>query len=114
VTAAAGALPQEKEAMPVTEKDVRNALKTVKDPELHLDLVVLGLVYDIDVAEDGAVHIVISLTSPGCPVAGQILEDARTAALGVEGVEKVEVELTFDPPWTPERISPLIRSSLGI
>ena len=48
------------------------------------------------------------------PVAGQILEDARTAALGVEGVEKVEVELTFDPPWTPERISPLIRSSLGI
>ena len=92
--------------MPVTERDVRNALKTVKDPELNLDLVVLGLVYDIDVAEDGAVHVVISLTSPGCPVAGQILEDARTAALGVEGVEKVEVELTFDPPWTPERISP--------
>ena len=100
--------------MSVTEKDVRNALKTVKDPELHLDLVVLGLVYDIDVAEDGAVHVVISLTSPGCPVAGQILEDARTAVLGVEGVEKAEVELTFDPPWTPERISPLIRSSLGI
>ena len=72
------------------------------------------LVYDIEVDDDGAVHVVISLTSPGCPVAGQILEDARTAALGVEGVEKVEVELTFDPPWTPERISPLIRSSLGI
>ena len=100
--------------MPVTERDIRNALKTVKDPELNLDLVVLGLVYDIEVDDDGAVHVVISLTSPGCPVAGQILEDARTAALGVEGVEKVEVELTFDPPWTPERISPLIRSSLGI
>jgi metal-sulfur cluster biosynthetic enzyme len=57
---------------------------------------------------------VISLTSPGCPVADQILEDVRTATLGVEGVEKVEVELTFNPPWTPERISPLIRSSLGI
>jgi metal-sulfur cluster biosynthetic enzyme len=100
--------------MPATERDVRNALKTVKDPELNLDLVVLGLVYDIDVDDDGAVHVAISLTSPGCPVAGQILEDARTAVLGVEGVEKVEVELTFDPPWTPERISPLIRSSLGI
>ena len=100
--------------MPVTEKDVRKALKTVKDPELNLDLVVLGLVYDIQVAEDGAVRVVMSLTSPGCPVAGQIVEDARTAVLGVEGVERAEVELTFDPLWTPERISPLIRSSLGI
>ncbi|HCR03703.1 MAG TPA: aromatic ring hydroxylase [Gemmatimonadetes bacterium] len=100
--------------MPVTERDVRNALKTVKDPELDLDLVVLGLVYDIDVAEGGAVHVVISLTSPGCPVAEQIVEDVRATTLGVEGVDKVEVELTFDPPWTPERISPLIRSSLGI
>jgi metal-sulfur cluster biosynthetic enzyme len=100
--------------MPVTEKDIRKALKTVKDPELNLDLVVLGLIYDIQVAEDGAVRVLISLTSPGCPVAGQIVEDARTAVLGVEGVERAEVELTFDPPWTPERISPLIRSSLGI
>ena len=100
--------------MPVTEKDVRKALKTVKDPELHLDLVVLGLVYEIQVAEDDSVRVVISLTSPGCPVAGQIVEDARTAVLGVEGVERAEVELTFDPPWTPERISPLIRSSLGL
>ena len=100
--------------MPVTEKDVRKALRTVKDPELNLDLVVLGLVYDIQVADDGAVRVVISLTSPGCPVAGQIVEDARTAVLGVEGVEKADVELTFDPPWTPDRISPLIRSSLGI
>ncbi len=100
--------------MAITEKDVRKALKTVKDPELHLDLVVLGLVYDIQVAEDGAVRVVMSLTSPGCPVAGQIVEDARTAVLGVEGVDRAEVELTFDPLWTPERISPLIRSSLGI
>jgi metal-sulfur cluster biosynthetic enzyme len=100
--------------MPVTEKDIRTALRSVKDPELGLDLVVLGLVYDIAVAEDDSVKVTISLTSPGCPVAGQILEDARTAVLGVPGVEKADVELTFDPPWTPERISPLIRSSLGI
>jgi metal-sulfur cluster biosynthetic enzyme len=100
--------------MPVSEKDVRNALKTVKDPELGLDLVVLGLVYEIDIAEDGGVHVLISLTSPGCPVADQIVEDARRAVLGMEGVEQADVELTFDPPWTPNRISPLIRSSLGI
>ena len=99
--------------MAVTEKDVRNALKTVKDPELHLDLVVLGLVYDIEVAGTD-VKVTISLTSPMCPVAGQIVEDARTAVSEVEGVEEAEVELTFDPPWTPERISPLIRASLGL
>ncbi len=100
--------------MPVTEKDVRKALKTVKDPELGLDLVVLGLVYDIDVGESGDVRVSISLTSPGCPVADQIVQDARAAVLDVDGVKKAEVELTFEPLWTPERISPLIRSSLGI
>jgi metal-sulfur cluster biosynthetic enzyme len=99
--------------MAVTEKSVRDALKNVKDPELGLDLVVLGLVYDIEVT-DSDVKAVISLTSPLCPVAGQIVEDARQAILGVEGVGNVDVELTFSPPWTPERISPLIRSSLGI
>jgi len=97
----------------VTEKDVREALKTVQDPELGLDLVVLGLVYDVEV-EGGEVHATISLTSPMCPVADQIVEDAQKAIEGVQGVEKAEVELTFDPPWTPERISPLIRSSLGL
>ena len=99
--------------MAVTEKDVRSALKTVKDPELGLDLVVLGLVYDIQVTENNA-HVVISLTSPLCPVAGQIVDDAKQAVLGVDGIHDAEVELTFDPPWTPERISPLIRSSLGL
>lgn len=99
--------------MAVSEKDVRDALKTVKDPELGLDLVVLGLVYDVEI-EENDVHATISLTSPMCPVADQIVNDAREAIAGVEGVEEAEVELTFDPPWTPERISPLIRSSLGI
>lgn len=99
--------------MAVTEKDVRNALKAVKDPELGLDLVVLGLIYDISVV--GAdVKATISLTSPLCPVAGQIVEDVKQAIEGVEGVEAAEVELTFEPPWTPERIAPLIRASLGL
>ena len=99
--------------MAVTEKDVRNALKTVKDPELGLDLVVLGLIYDVDIKDDH-VHTVMSLTSPFCPVAGQIVDEATAAIEGVEGVGSAEVELTFDPPWTPERIAPLIRASLGL
>ena len=99
--------------MPVTEKDIEKALRTVKDPELNLDLVVLGLVYEIEV--DGAdVKAWISLTTPLCPVAPQIVEDARSAIAAVEGVENAEVQLTFEPPWTPERIAPLIRSSLGL
>jgi metal-sulfur cluster biosynthetic enzyme len=96
-----------------TEKDVRKALRKVKDPELNLDLVVLGLVYDVDV-QDSHVTARISLTSPFCPAANQIVDDARAALLGVEGIESAEVELTFDPPWTPERIDPLIRATLGI
>ncbi len=99
--------------MPVTEKDVRTALKGVKDPELGLDLVVLGLVYDIEI-EGPVVKTTISLTSPMCPVAGEIVEQARQAVAAVEGVEESDVHLTFDPPWTPERISPLIRASLGL
>ena len=99
--------------MPVTEKAVRNALKTVKDPELNLDLVVLGLVYDIEV-EGSSARATISLTTPMCPAAEQIVQDARAAVASVDGVEDAQVELTFDPPWTPERISPLIRSALGI
>jgi len=97
----------------VDAKAVRKALRRVKDPELNLDLVVLGLIYDIEI--DGShVHVKMSLTSPGCPVAGQIVEQAREAVAGVEGVESAEVELTFDPLWTPERIDPIIRASLGL
>jgi len=96
-----------------TEKDVRRALRKVKDPELNLDLVVLGLVYDVEV-QDSHVKATISLTSPFCPVAGQIVDDAKSAIEGVDGVESAEVELTFTPQWTPERIDPLIRASLGL
>lgn len=96
-----------------TEKDIRRALRKVKDPELDLDLVVLGLIYDIDV-QDAHVKATISLTSPFCPAASQIIEDARSAIEQVDGVSSAEVELTFTPQWTPERIDPIIRASLGI
>lgn len=97
----------------VTERDVKKALRKVKDPELNLDLVVLGLIYDIEI-DDDHVHVTMSLTSPLCPVAPQIVEDAKNAVEAVEGVRSAEVELTFEPRWTPERIDPIIRASLGI
>lgn len=97
----------------VTEAAVRKALRTVKDPEMNLDLVVLGLIYEIRI--DGSrVEVTMSLTSPACPVAGDILTQAREAVEKVEGVESAEVELTFSPPWTPERIPATIRAALGI
>lgn len=96
-----------------TEMDIKRALRRVKDPELHLDLVVLGLVYGVEIV-DSYVKVTISLTSPFCPVAGQIVEEAQAAIEGVDGVESAEVEITFDPPWSPERIDPIIRASLGL
>jgi metal-sulfur cluster biosynthetic enzyme len=96
-----------------TEQEVRRALRKVKDPELNLDLVVLGLIYDIEV-QDSHVKATISLTSPFCPVAGQIVDDARSAIEGVDGVESADVELTFTPQWTPDRIDPIVRASLGL
>ena len=96
-----------------TEKDIRKALRKVKDHELNHDIVVLGLVYDLDI-NGTHVNAKISLTSPFCPAANQIVEEAKTAIEGVDGIESADVELTFDPPWTPERIDPLIRATLGI
>ncbi|HET6765633.1 MAG TPA: metal-sulfur cluster assembly factor [Longimicrobiaceae bacterium] len=97
----------------VTEAAVKKALRGVKDPELNLDLVVLGLIYGIQI-DGGKVEVTMSLTSPMCPVAGEILDQARAAVEKVEGVESAEVELTFSPPWTAERIPPTIRAALGL
>ena len=97
----------------VTEAQVKKALRGVKDPELNLDLVVLGLIYEIAI-DDSKVDVTMSLTSPACPVAGEIVNSAREAVEGVDGVEEANVELTFSPLWTPERIPPMIRSALGL
>ena len=91
---------------------VRKALRQVKDPEIGLNIIDLGLVYDVEV-EDGEVHIKMTLTSPGCPVGPQIMSDADQAARMLDGVTGVEVELVWEPFWTPERIDPKVRSFLG-
>ena len=97
----------------VTVDQVKKALRKVKDPELNLDIVVLGLVYDVSIDGD-AVDVTMSLTSPACPVAGEIVNQARAAVEAVPGVQSANVELTFSPLWTPDRIPQMIRSALGL
>jgi FeS assembly SUF system protein len=81
------------------------ALKTVYDPEIPVDIYELGLIYKLDVADNLDVTVDMTLTAPGCPVAGEMPNMVRNALLGVPGVGEVTVNMTFDPPWTPDRMS---------
>lgn len=90
-------------AAPVTAERVTQALRTVFDPELGLSVVELGLVYGIEI-EGGIVRVTMTLTSPGCPIRDVMPGWVREAVMSIPGVERVDVALTFDPPWTPERI----------
>ncbi len=91
---------------------VRAALRDVIDPELGLDVVDLGLVYGVDVVGD-QVHLRLTMTTPACPLGGEIVRDAETCLAGVPGVGGVHVELVWDPPWSPALMSPAARASLG-
>jgi len=101
-----------KSKVKVDESEVREALKQVIDPELGLDIVDLGLVYDIDIHDDGRVDLTMTMTAPGCPLAATITEDAKWALRQVEGVKDVHVELVWDPPWTPDMMSEEARARL--
>lgn len=97
---------------PEIEEKVRTALRTVTDPELGINIVDLGLVYDVEV-EEGEAKVTMTLTSPGCPAGGQILGGAKDAAESVDGVEEAVVSLVWKPFWTPERIDPAVRAMMG-
>lgn len=81
------------------------ALKTVYDPEIPVDIYELGLIYKVDVADNYDTAVDMTLTAPGCPVAGEMPGMVQSALETVEGIGKVTVNMTFDPPWTPERMS---------
>jgi FeS assembly SUF system protein len=93
--------------------DIVAALKTVYDPEIPADIFELGLIYKIDIEDDRMVKIAMTLTAPGCPVAGEMPGWVENAVGAVEGVSGVEVEMTFDPPWTPERMSEEAQVAVG-
>ncbi|MBS0208826.1 MAG: metal-sulfur cluster assembly factor [Planctomycetes bacterium] len=105
--------------MPITEDAVREALKTVVDPELFVNIVDLGLVYTVTIADPDAegkanVGIEMTMTSPACPAGPQLLQGSKDALSRIEGVGLVEVKLVMTPPWTPDRMTEEARDQLGI
>jgi len=96
----------------LTNDQVKLALRRVKDPELNLNIIDLGLVYGINV-DGNDVSIDMSLTSPGCPSGPEIMGDAEQELKAVPGIGNVAVNLVWSPPWTPERIEPRVRAYLG-
>ena len=93
--------------------DIVMALKTVYDPEIAADIYELGLIYKIDIEDDRSVKIDMTLTAPGCPVAGEMPGWVQNAVGAVEGVSDVEVKIVFDPPWTPDRMSEEAQVAVG-
>jgi FeS assembly SUF system protein len=96
------------------ENNVVEALKTVFDPEIPVNIYELGLIYDIDIQPAGAVHLKMTLTAPGCPVAGSLPGEVRDRVEGVPGVASAEVELVWEPLWNPSMMSEAARLQLGM
>jgi len=108
--------PNDSKAEPggaINPEQVKLALRKVKDPELGLNIVDLGLVYDISVDENN-IHVDMTLTSPGCPAGPQIMTDAERVLQALPGVGDVELNLVWSPYWTPERIEPRVRAYMGL
>ena len=104
--------PEEAEIESLTAAIIK-ALKSVYDPEIPVDIYELGLIYKVDLSDERVVTIDMTLTAPGCPVAGEMPLWVQRAVEEVDGVEKVAVNMTFDPPWTPERMSDEAKLELG-
>lgn len=94
-------------------QEIVTALKTVYDPEIPVDIYELGLIYKVDYEAPGNVAVLMTLTAPGCPVAGEMPGWVEMAVRRVEGIQNVTVEMTFDPPWTTERMSDEAKLELG-
>lgn len=95
------------------ENRIIEVLKTVYDPEIPVDIYELGLVYNLGVAADGKVEITMTLTSPACPVAESLPVQVEEKVNAIEGVSSVKVDITWDPPWSPDRMSEAARLTLG-
>jgi FeS assembly SUF system protein len=100
------------EVTPLRDR-IEDALRTVFDPEIPVNVMDLGLVYKIDIEDEGKVMITMTLTAPACPAAPEILFDAEAKIRAVDGVSDVHMNLTFDPPWTKEMMSEEARLELG-
>ena len=97
----------------ITADTVKKALRGFKDPELGLNIVDIGLVYDVAVSDAGDAHIQMTLTSPGCPAGAEIVQDVKNVVGDLEGIESVEVELVWEPFWTPDKMDPRVKAFMG-
>jgi FeS assembly SUF system protein len=95
------------------EQQIVEALKTVHDPEIPVNIYDLGLIYEINIDDDNNVHIEMTLTAPGCPVAGPLVNEVKQKTLQVDDVNEADVDLTFDPPWDMEKMSEEAKLELG-
>ncbi|MEA2453417.1 MAG: hypothetical protein QOG04_2127 [Actinomycetota bacterium] len=96
------------------KEEVIAALKTVNDPELGIDIWNLGLVYEVDVTDTNDVKVEFTLTTMGCPIGPMIDEEIKAGTQYIEGIGNVTTEMVMYPPWTPEKMSPLAKSALGL
>ena len=96
------------------EKSIIDALKTVYDPEIPVDIYELGLIYEIKIPEDREVTVIMTLTSPSCPVAESLPLEVEEKVAGVQGVSKAKVELSWDPPWDKDMMSEEALVELGL
>lgn len=103
---------QEQHRGTLDEATVRKTLRQVRDPEAGINIIDLGLVYDVEI-EDGKVAVTMTLTSPGCPAGGQIMGESEQVIRALDGVRDVKIDLVWEPYWTPERIDPKVRALLG-
>lgn len=101
------------DAITLTEDEVYEALEEVIDPELGLDFVSLGLVYDVDIEPAGDVHVTFTLTTPACPIGPQVAEQMKEFVGDLDGVTAVHPKMIFDPPWSPEMMSEDAKFALG-
>ncbi len=98
----------------MTLKDeIVKAIQTVYDPEIPINIWEVGLIYEVSVADDGAAHVLMTLTSPNCPVAESLPAEVKEKVATVDGVTSAEVEITWDPPWDPEMMSEAAQLELG-
>jgi FeS assembly SUF system protein len=96
------------------EAQVIEKLRTIHDPEIPVNIYDLGLIYDLDVQPSGAVHVLMTLTAANCPVAQDFPQTVQETLLAIPGVSQVQVELVWEPPWGPERMSEAARLELGM
>ena len=109
-----GEKPQEPIDPAKVEAAVIEALQTVYDPEIPVNIYELGLIYGVEVSEDGRAEIRMTLTAPACPVAGALVEEVAEKSGRVEGVSTSHVELVWDPPWTPDNMTDAAKLELGM